>query len=169
MTQKPTKKRTTSKSRKKDEWTIPEFQMWFRTALDLQGEDWYPTQEQWEIVLDMVFKLKERQPRQQPQVMQQPMIAPAGYGPNQHNRAMSPHQMMEVGVNTPMPGQPDLSALDQQMAQAGQPGGMNLIPPSNDPLPPGIDNLEELRKQAELGFGVVGGAKPIKSAGNFGA
>lgn len=156
---KTTKKRTTAKSRKKEEWTIPEFQMWFRTALDLQGDDWYPTEDQWEIVLDMVFKLKERQPRPQPTYPQAP------YNPTQHNRAPSPVQHMTVGVPgapiAPLQGQPDMSSLDSQM--------MQLIPPSNDPLPPGADNIEELRRQSELGLGVVSGSKVIPSAGNFGA
>src|SRR5690606_13574412 len=45
---------------KKTEWSITEFQMWLAGAYSLQGEDWVPNQEQWEMIVDIIYKLKDR-------------------------------------------------------------------------------------------------------------
>jgi len=145
-TTKAKKKATTSKVKKKETWTISELQMWFRTAIDLQGDDWYPDEEVWGKIVDMVFKLKPDEPARpaQPRPAQPPVQQPAygGYNPNQHNRSLSPHQELIVGH----PIQSD---------------GLSLVPPSTDPIPPGANDIEALRRQSEAG--TLNGGKTIKS------
>lgn len=141
------KKKANSKVKKKDTWTISELQMWFRTAIDLQGDDWYPDEEVWGKIVDMVFKLKPDEPvrSSQPRQPIQPQhpAAPGTYNPNQHNRVMSPTEHMIVGHNV-------------------QSDGLSLIPQSDEPLPSGADDINVLRRQSELG--TLQGGNVIKSA-----
>lgn len=53
-----TKKKNSNPLSKKNEWSITEFQMWLAGAYSLQGEDWVPNAEQWEMIVDIIYKLK---------------------------------------------------------------------------------------------------------------
>lgn len=84
MATKKTNKKDPLKS--KNEWTITEFQMWLHGAYSLQGEDWVPTADQWEMIVDIIYKLKDRKvaaaPRQPVMPVMQPMSQPMmGPGP----------------------------------------------------------------------------------------
>ena len=72
----------TKKSSKKDplksktEWTVTEFQMWLHGAYALQGEDWVPNAEQWNLIVDIIYKLKSSAP-----AAKRPAMPPVGgYG-----------------------------------------------------------------------------------------
>lgn len=54
------KRKNSNPLSKKNEWTISEFQMWLAGAYALQGEDWVPNGEQWDMVVDIIYKLKDR-------------------------------------------------------------------------------------------------------------
>lgn len=147
------KKKTTSKVKKKESWTISELQMWFRTAIDLQGDDWYPDEEVWAKIVDMVFRLKPDEPVRAPRPPQgappqgvpthaQPSMGP--YDPRQHHRDMSPAERMLIGGHNV------------------QTDGLALIPPSSEPLPEGAHDIELLRRQSENG--TLNGKGVIKSA-----
>ena len=56
-TKKPSKGNPT---KSKQEWTIPELQMWLGGAFALQGDAWVPNAEQWGMIVDIIYKLKER-------------------------------------------------------------------------------------------------------------
>ncbi|QDJ96421.1 hypothetical protein Xoosp13_235 [Xanthomonas phage Xoo-sp13] len=76
-----TKKKTTNHLSKKPEWTINEFKMWLHGAYSLQGENWVPNAEQWAMILDIIYKLKDgNKAGASPQVMRGPVLAPLGYG-----------------------------------------------------------------------------------------
>lgn len=82
MATKKTSKKDPLKS--KSEWTITEFQMWLHGAYSLQGEDWVPTAEQWEMIVDIIYKLKDRKVAQRPVAppMMPPMLPPQPDGYN---------------------------------------------------------------------------------------
>lgn len=56
------KKKSNDPMRNKKEWSVSEFQMWLAGAFSLQGEEWIPNAEQWEMIVDIVYKLKESEP-----------------------------------------------------------------------------------------------------------
>lgn len=75
-----TKKKSPNPLSKKTEWSITEFQMWLAGAYSLQGEDWVPNAEQWEMIVDIIYKLKTPQPKKPVALAPGPMMPPPGYG-----------------------------------------------------------------------------------------
>lgn len=74
MATKKTAKKDPLKS--KSEWTVTEFQMWLHGAYALQGEDWVPNAEQWNLIVDIIYKLKASAPA----VKRPAPVVPPGYG-----------------------------------------------------------------------------------------
>lgn len=132
------KKKAPAKVKKKESWTISELQMWFRTAIDLQGDDWYPDEDVWAKIVDMVFKLKPDEPVRPQRPPQQPQH-PGMFHPSVVNQ--QPQSMIH-GHNI-------------------QNDGLALIPQSSDPIPAGAHDIDELRRQSEAG--TLNGGKTIKS------
>lgn len=71
------KKSTGNPLQKKTEWTINEFKMWLHGAYSLQGDDWVPNAEQWAMILDIIYKLKDGNKGAAPPSR---ITAPPGYG-----------------------------------------------------------------------------------------
>lgn len=73
------KKKNSNPLSKKNEWTITEFQMWLAGAYSLQGEDWVPNAEQWAMIVDIIYKLKNPV-QKKPATVAGPVMPPPGYG-----------------------------------------------------------------------------------------
>lgn len=73
------KKKSGNPLNKKTEWTITEFQMWLAGAYSLQGDDWVPNAEQWAMIVDIIYKLKNPTPKKVVAPVA-PMLPPPGYG-----------------------------------------------------------------------------------------
>jgi hypothetical protein len=68
----------------KNTWTIQEFQIWLNSAISLQGDEWIPNKEQWETILDIIYKLQDVAPvapkgTQYRAGMQAPVMVPPQY------------------------------------------------------------------------------------------
>lgn len=75
------KKKNANPLSKKTDWSITEFQMWLAGAYSLQGEDWIPNAEQWEMIVDIIYKLKDRGvAKKVVAVSPGPVLPPPGYG-----------------------------------------------------------------------------------------
>lgn len=138
----------TKKSNKKDplksktEWTITEFQMWLHGAYSLQGEDWVPNAEQWDTILDIIYKLKA------PKASNPALAAQRTLVPQQQ-----PQHIVQHGGN--LPPIPEGGPMSS-------PGG-SFLNDSNFP-PEASLPLSELRKRSAAGgpanSNVLGGGGP---------
>lgn len=90
----------------KSEWTITEFQMWLHGAYSLQGEDWVPTADQWDMIVDIIYKLKDRPAKVSRPVA--PPIGPYDYG----NGPMIPTHQPDQPPQQPMGANSLLGAMD---------------------------------------------------------
>lgn len=126
------KKSSNNPLNKKAEWSITEFQMWLAGAYSLQGEDWIPNAEQWKMIVDIIYKLKERQTK----VVRAP-VAPAqpmhmGYG-NGHQDFAVPDQQPMVGAGAllgpvdDIPEEANLSLSELKRRRAGGPSNGNTL------------------------------------------
>lgn len=134
------KKKNTNPLSKKTDWSITEFQMWLAGAYSLQGEDWVPNAEQWEMIVDIIYKLKDRGvAKKVVAVAPGPVMPPPGYG---------------VDMAQPMAPVAGPSAL----------GGDGHNPPFNPDAVPDEANmsLSQLNNAAKNGT-LGSGAKAIKT------
>ncbi len=88
---------------KKADWSITEFQMWLAGAYSLQGEDWVPNAEQWEMIVDIIYKLKDRGvAKKVVAVAPGPVMPPPGYGGGDMGQpAAGPSMMGAEPANPP--------------------------------------------------------------------
>lgn len=133
------KKKSSDPLRDKKEWTISEFQMWLAGAFSLQGEDWVPTSDQWDMIVDIIYKLKDR--------------------PTGATRQTVRNETPAAIVHHPAPV---LQHLQQD------PPVMSDVPVVGDPNPPFTPPeanlpLSELQKLRESGSSVVGSGKAVKT------
>lgn len=131
------KKKSNDPMRNKKEWSVSEFQMWLAGAFSLQGEDWIPNAEQWEMIVDIVYKLKESEP----EVAERPQMPV--HRPPQGGFAVPP---MPLGEPPPMtddnpnpPFVPDELPLEAKMP------------------------LEALRNLSQSGSGTMSTGKSVKT------
>lgn len=131
-TKKPSKGNPT---KSKQEWTIPELQMWLGGAFALQGDEWVPNAEQWGMIVDIIYKLKERTlvkrgesqaaPISQPQQhLPQPYLPPEGQipmmGPPAGSALMGGMEQPNPTFN-PAEEFPQIAAVDGAVIQSGKP------------------------------------------------
>ena len=136
MATKKTNKKDPLKS--KSEWTVTEFQMWLHGAYSLQGEDWVPSAEQWEMIVDIIYKLKDRKVAAVPRAPVMPVMPPM---------MGSPGPMM----------QPESSVLG-----AGDGANPAFDPDAN--LPPEV-NMSRAQLEAAAKNGTLNsGQKAVKTA-----
>lgn len=144
------KKRTTRKKgnplKNKSEWTIPELQMWVSSAFALQGDDWVPNTEQWDMLVDIIFKLKDRQ-----LVRKEESHTSVPHIPVMGRVLPQPNQMTELnnggdGVNPsfdpniefpPLPPEANLSVAE--LDRLNRAGGLNRTGVANTVKTPNID------------------------------
>lgn len=119
------KKKRKDPLKSKSEWSIMEFQMWLHGAYALQGDDWVPNADQWELILDIIYKLKDRgvkKPNGPLMLPSAPLMAPPGYGgPAAMPPPMGPSPMGGMVVDVPPEANLSLSQLNK-MHGVGQPG-----------------------------------------------
>lgn len=127
----------------KTEWSITEFQMWLHGAYSLQGEEWVPTAEQWEMIVDIIYKLKDRPAVKRVIAAQSPVLMPqGGYGGGEMvsaPSALGPPVIGGDGVNPPfdpeasVPAEAGMSIAQlNQAANAGKIGqGQKSIKTAN--------------------------------------
>jgi len=127
------KKKNKDPLKSKADWSIQEFQMWLHGAYSLQGEDWVPNAEQWEMIVDIIYKLKDRgvvQKKISPPVG--PITAPLGYGgpvvdggyPAPLNPSMGPSPMAGSVMDVPPEAQLSLSELRRRSEGVGVSSGL---------------------------------------------
>ncbi len=97
------KKKNANPLSKKTDWSITEFQMWLAGAYSLQGEDWVPNAEQWEMIVDIIYKLKDRGvAKKVVAVAPGPVMPPPGYGGGDMGQpAVGPSMMGAEPANPP--------------------------------------------------------------------
>ena len=136
------KKKSNNPLSRKTDWSINEFQMWLAGAYALQGDDWVPNPEQWELVVDIIYKLKDR---------------------GQAVRSATPQTMpvQQAPSRMPAPQQPVPQAPPSALNEVGGNPNPPFEPP---PLPPEANmSLSALQAAAKAG-GLSSGNKPIKTA-----
>ena len=133
-----TKKKTNNPLSRKADWTITEFQMWLAGAYSLQGENWVPNAEQWEMIVDIIYKLKNK--KAEPAQVSTPVSFPAP--PMQHPMPPPPMQQPMFGGSPQgsslMGGDTDLPPeasmpLSQLRAKSGLPGNSNVLAGNGKP------------------------------------
>ena len=146
-------KRASANRKRKDTWTIAELQMWLTSVFDVQGDDWYPDQEQWNKVVDMIFKLKDTEVS-----VPEKTVGPLNGSQQSKEHGQPLFPQMTYGSD-PWPngnGQPAL------LPQTDPTQLLPLLAPMDNNLPEGYDNIEQLKRMSEAGQ--IGGGKVIKSA-----
>lgn len=130
------KKKNKDPLKSKTEWTITEFQMWLAGAYSLQGEDWVPNPEQWEMILDIIYKLKDRktvaQQPQRPLQQPQPVVEvppPGGYGGPAVQPSMGGSSLLNAVDSDPPEAAMPLSKLRERSAAGGIPGANQALGP----------------------------------------
>ena len=86
-----TKKKTNNPLSRKADWTITEFQMWLAGAYSLQGENWVPNAEQWEMIVDIIYKLKNK--KAEPAQVSNPVSFPT---PSRNSTTVTQHYDPEM-------------------------------------------------------------------------
>ncbi len=126
------KKKNSNPLSKKTEWSITEFQMWLAGAYSLQGEDWVPNAEQWEMIVDIIYKLKN--PVQKKAVAPVgPVLPPPGYGgvPDGGFGGNSMAAPMPTGGSAldaaPLPDEANLSLSELKRRREGGPSNGNVL------------------------------------------
>lgn len=107
------KRKNSNPLSKKTDWTITEFQMWLAGAYALQGEDWVPNAEQWNMVVDIIYKLKDRPTQKK--------LAPS---PPPYNQNQVP-QPADFGGGVPMGPMPVVGGVFDQI-DVPEEAGMSL-------------------------------------------
>lgn len=133
------KKKSNDPLKSKKEWTVSEFQMWLGGAFSLQGDDWVPNEEQWEMIVDIVYKLKSNE-------VEVPVLSPAPYV------ARPPVGGFAV---PPMP-------LVDPMLESNDGNPNPPFDPDNIPDEAKL-SLDELRNMSQHGTGTVSSGKRIKT------
>ncbi len=124
-------KKTTKKDplKSKTEWTISEFQMWLHGAYSLQGENWVPNEEQWNMIVDIIYKLKDRGLVKRPTAAPGPVgpvLAPPGYGSPEvapGPAILQPEQANPTFNPDPVPPEAGMSL--SQLREAADKGTLN--------------------------------------------
>lgn len=131
------KKKSANPLSKKNEWTITEFQMWLAGAYSLQGEDWVPNAEQWAMIVDIIYKLKN--PVQKKTVAPSgPVLPPPGYGGPSTDAnvggAISPPTMGGSVLDAaPLPDEANLPLSELKRRREGGPSNSNVLSGSGAP------------------------------------
>jgi hypothetical protein len=119
----------------KQVWTVKELQMWVSMATSMQGADWVPDANQWEMVKTMIFKLQAEAPRppQQQRPRQPPQPGPYGHQPQQQPmdlEAILQQQNQSVVLpNVEMPADAMLTPTELQRRANG-----GVDPNARDPV-----------------------------------
>ncbi len=125
MATKKTNKKDPLKS--KTEWSITEFQMWLHGAYSLQGEDWVPTADQWEMIVNIIYKLKDRGVPKK--IVSGPVLPPPGYGGPEGGFAPAPAPALGGSAldAAPVPEEASLSLSELKRRREGSPSNGNVL------------------------------------------
>lgn len=124
------KKKNSNPLSKKTEWSITEFQMWLAGAYSLQGEDWVPNAEQWQMIVDIIYKLKEKNPLKKVAAPAGQIMPPQGYGgpmsepPSYIPPANTGNSILE---SVPVPDEANLSLSELKRRREGGPSNNNVL------------------------------------------
>lgn len=133
-----TKKKSSNPLNTKNEWTIDEFKMWLSGAESIQGEDWIPNHEQWGMIKEIIYKLKDRG------VVKKPLSSPNLPPPPMHGGMQPPvpapgapigSSLLSIKDAVPEEANLPLSELRRrrELGNAGGPSNQNLLTGNGGP------------------------------------
>lgn len=118
-----TKKKSSNPLSKKTEWTITEFQMWLAGAYSLQGQGWIPNAEQWEMIIEIIYKLKDDKPSPAPK-QSNPSPQPARMFPQPPQTFQKfPNDPTQALGSSELPPEANMSLSQLRDSEKGTVGG----------------------------------------------